>query len=199
MVIGVKIIGLTGQTGAGKSTVARALEKIGYYHIDADLVAKEVINGDKAVISALAREYGEDIALPDGGVDRKLLAKRAFSSKEKTERLSEITHPAVVRRIKSIISQKEQENALGVTVDAIGLFESGLSSLCDINVCVVAPEEIRLERIINRDKISLEGARQRISAQKGEDFFLANADKVIKNYPPYGLSEQIKEIINDDC
>lgn len=198
MVIGVKIIGLTGQTGAGKSTVARALEKIGYYHIDADLVAKEVINGDKAVISALAREYGEDIALPDGSVDRKLLAKRAFSSKENTERLSEITHPAVVRRIKSIISKKEQENALGVTVDAIGLFESGLSSLCDINVCVVAPEEIRLERIINRDKISLEGARQRISAQKCEDFFLANADKIIKNYPPYGLSEQIKEIINDD-
>ena len=87
---------------------------------------------------------------------------------------------------------------MGVTVDAIGLFESGLSSLCDINVCVVAPEEIRLERIINRDKISLEGARQRISAQKDEDFFLANADKVIKNYPQYGLSEQIKEIINDD-
>ena len=87
---------------------------------------------------------------------------------------------------------------MGVTVDAIGLFESGLSSLCDINVCVVAPEEIRLERIINRDKISIEGARQRISAQKGEDFFLANADKVIKNYPPYGLSEQIKELVNDD-
>ena len=111
MVIGVKIIGLTGQTGAGKSTVARALEKIGYYHIDADLVAKEVINGDKAVISALARENGEHIALPDGSVDSKLLAKRAFSAKENAQRLSEITHPAVVRRIKSIISQKEQENA----------------------------------------------------------------------------------------
>ncbi len=193
-----KIIGLTGQTGAGKSTVAKALEKSGYYHIDADRVARDVINADKGVIVALSREYGADIVLPDGTVDRKLLAKRAFSSKQNTERLSEITHPTVVKYIRDIISQKEKENIPGVTVDAIGLFESGLSKICDTNICVVAPEEIRLDRIIKRDKISLESARQRISAQKSEDFFLANADRVVKNYPPYGLSEQIKEIINDD-
>ena len=193
-----KIIGLTGQTGAGKSTVAKALEKSGYYHIDADRVAKDVINADSGVIAALSREFGKDIVLPDGTVDRKLLAKRAFSSKQETEKLSLITHPAVVEHIKGIISEKANENALGVTVDAIGLFESGLSKLCDINICVVAPEEIRLDRIIKRDKISLESARQRVSAQKGEDFFLANADRVVKNYPPYGLSEQIEEIINDD-
>lgn len=193
-----KIIGLTGQTGAGKSTVARALEKSGYYHIDADRVARDAINADKGVIAALSREYGADIVLPDGTVDRKLLAKRAFSSKQNTERLSEITHPTVVKYIRDIILQKEKENIPGVTVDAIGLFESGLAEICDTNVCVVAPEEIRLDRIIKRDKISLESARQRISAQKGEDFFLANADRVVKNYPPYGLSEQIKEIINDD-
>lgn len=193
-----KIIGLTGQTGAGKSTVARALEKSGYYHIDADRVARDVINADKGVIAALSREFGADIVLPDGTVDRKLLAKRAFSSKQNTERLSAITHPAVVEYIKGIISKKEKENIPGVTVDAIGLFESGLAEICDTNICVVAPEEIRLDRIIKRDKISLESARQRISAQKGEDFFLANADRVVKNYAPYGLSEQIKEIINDD-
>ena len=193
-----KIIGLTGQTGAGKSTVAKALEKSGYYHIDADRVARDVINADKGVIAALSREFGADIVLPDGTVDRKLLAKRAFSSKQNTERLSETTHPAVVEYIKGIISKKEKENIPGVTVDAIGLFESGLAEICDTNVCVVAPEEIRLDRIIKRDKISLESARQRISAQKGEDFFLANADRVVKNYAPYGLSEQIKEIINDD-
>ncbi len=193
-----KIIGLTGQTGAGKSTVARALEKSGYYHIDADRVARDVINADKGVIAALSREFGADIVLPDGTVDRKLLAKRAFSSKQNTERLSEITHPTVVKYIRDIILQKKKENIPGVTVDAIGLFESGLAKICDTNVCVVAPEEIRLDRIIKRDKISLESARQRISAQKGEDFFLANADRVVKNYAPYGLSEQIKEIINDD-
>ncbi len=193
-----KIIGLTGQTGAGKSTVAKALEKSGYYHIDADRVAKDVINADKGVIVALSREYGADIVLPDGTVDRKLLAKRAFSSKQNTERLSAITHPAVVEYIKGIISKKEKEDIPGVTVDAIGLFESGLAKICDTNICVVAPEEIRLDRIIKRDKISLESARQRISAQKSEDFFLANADRVVKNYPPYGLSEQINEIINDD-
>ena len=193
-----KIIGLTGQTGAGKSTVAKALEKSGYYHIDADRVARDVINADKGVIAALSREFGADIVLPDGTVDRKLLAKRAFSSKQNTERLSETTHPAVVEYIKGIISKKKKENIPGVTVDAIGLFESGLAEICDTNVCVVAPEEIRLDRIIKRDKISLESARQRISAQKGEDFFLANADRVVKNYAPYGLSEQIKEIINDD-
>lgn len=193
-----KIIGLTGQTGAGKSTVAKLLEKFGYYHIDADRIAKDVINADKTVIGALAKEFGDDIVLSDGTVDRKLLAKRAFSSKRNTERLSEITHPAVAEYIKGIILQKQGENAVGVTVDAIGLFESGLSKLCDINICVVAPEEIRLDRIIKRDKISFESASRRISAQKDSEFFLANADRVIKNYPPYGLSEQIKEIIGND-
>lgn len=193
-----KIIGLTGQTGAGKSTVAKLLEKFGYYHIDADRIAKDVINADKTVIGALAKEFGDDIVLPDGTVDRKLLAKRAFSSKRNTERLSEITHPVVAEYIKGIILQKQGENAVGVTVDAIGLFESGLSKLCDINICVVAPEEIRLDRIIKRDKISFESASRRISAQKDGEFFLANADRVIKNYPPYGLSEQIKEIIGND-
>ena len=73
-----KIIGLTGQTGAGKSTVAKALEKSGYYHIDADHVARDVINADRGVIAALSREFGADIVLPDGTVDRKLLAKGRF-------------------------------------------------------------------------------------------------------------------------
>lgn len=140
-----KIIGLTGQTGAGKSTVAKLLEKFGYYHIDADRIAKDVINADKTVIGALAKEFGDDIVLPDGTVDRKLLAKRAFSSKRNTERLSEITHPAVAEYIKGIILQKQGENAVGVTVDAIGLFESGLSKLCFVEeVFIFFAELVRL-------------------------------------------------------
>ncbi len=172
-----KVIGITGQTGAGKSTVCEEFEKLGYYHIDADLVAKEVIDSNEEVKKALALQFGEDVLLPDGKIDRKKLAEKAFKSKSTAEKLSEITHPAVIDEIKSIISKKKKENSCeGVLVDAIGLFESKAAELCDFTVCVTAPEEIRLQRIVNRDKISVSAALSRIKAQKDEAFFVSKAD-----------------------
>ena len=87
------IIGLTGQTGAGKSTVAGILKEYGAVHIDADKIAKAVILTSETVLTALKNEFGKDI-MKDGILDRKTLAKRAFSSVQKTVRLNEITHPA---------------------------------------------------------------------------------------------------------
>ncbi len=189
-----RIIGLTGQTGAGKSTVAKILEKQGYYHIDADLIAKQVIDGDCEVKTSLCGFFGEDVLSDDGAVNRQILAKRAFSSAENTEKLSELTHPAVVKRIEEIIAEKESENCIGAVVDAIGLFESGLYRLCEKNICVVADEEIRLKRIMSRDNISRESAQQRISAQKDEAYFVSRCETVIRNNPPCDLEKQIREI-----
>ena len=193
-----KIIGITGQTGARKSTVCRELQKIGFYHIDADLVARGLTEKNSPVIPLLCSAFGEDILNTDGSVNRKALAKKAFSSNENTLLLNSITHPAVTEKIREIIKEKEAQNCKAVLIDAIALFESGENELCDFTVSVVAPVEIRLKRITERDNISREDAMLRISAQQNEAFYREKADFVIENYPPYELSEQIKRIFKDE-
>ena len=189
-----KIIGLTGLTGAGKSTVAQKLMAYGCYHIDADKVAREVINNNENVKNKLKKRFGNDVINADGTTNRPLLASRAFADEESTNALNEITHPAVIEEIKSIITDMEEVGYRGIIIDAIALFESGLDSLCNFNVTVIAPKEIRLERIMKRDNITKEKALERINAQKDERFFTSRADFVLWNYPPYDINVEIKPI-----
>lgn len=190
-----KIIGLTGLTGAGKSTVAQKLMAYGCYHIDADKVAREVINNNVNVKNKLKKRFGNDVINADGTTNRPLLASRAFADEESTNALNEITHPAVIEEIKSIIKDMEEVGYRGIIIDAIALFESGLDSLCDFNVTVIAPKEIRLERIMKRDNITEEKALERINAQKDESFFTSRADFVLWNYPPYDINVEIRPIV----
>lgn len=190
-----KIIGITGLTGAGKGTVAQKLIAYGCYHIDADRVAREVINNSETVKKQLQNRFGEDIIDKDGQICRPALAQRAFADTESTNALNEITHPAVTEKIKEIIAEKEKEGYKAVIIDAIALFESGEDKLCDFTVAVVAPMEIRLERIIKRDNLTLEKAMERINAQKSEDFFTRQADFILWNYPPYDLNKEILPIV----
>lgn len=190
-----KIIGLTGLTGAGKSTVAQKLMAYGCYHIDADKVAREVINNNENVKNKLKERFGDDVINADGTTNRPVLASRAFADEQSTNALNEITHPAVTEEIQSIIKDMEEVGYRGVIVDAIALFESGEYALCDFTVAVVAPKEIRLERIMKRDNITEEKALERINAQKDESFFTSRADFVLWNYPPYDLNVEIKPII----
>lgn len=188
-----KIIGITGLTGAGKSTVAKVLCEYGFYHIDADRVARDVINNSETVKNQLLKHFGGNIINTDGTINRTMLGTRAFADTESTDALNAITHPAVTEKIKIIIAEKE--NCKGVIIDAIALFESGEAELCDFTVAVTAPMEIRLERIINRDKITKEKALERINAQKDESFFTSQADFIIRNYPPYNLDSEISAVI----
>lgn len=193
-----KIIGLTGQTGAGKSTVCKELEKMGYYHIDADRVYHSLLSAGSPLLTSLKEAFGDDILLSDGTLNKKALAEKAFSSKESTELLSNITHPAVIDKIREILNQKENEVCKGALIDAIGLFESKANLLCDFTVSVIAPKEIRLKRIVKRDNISNDEALLRIDAQKDEKYFEANADFVINNFPPYSLEDEIKRIFGNE-
>ena len=190
-----KIIGLTGLTGAGKSTVAQKLMAYGCYHIDADKVARDVINNSEDVKNKLKEHFGDDVINEDGTTNRPLLASRAFANEESTNALNEITHPAVTEEIKSIIKDMEEIGYRGVIIDAIALFESGEDALCDFTVAVVAPKEIRLERIMKRESITEEKALERINAQKDESFFTSRADFVLWNYPPYDLNVEIRPIV----
>lgn len=188
------IIGLTGQTGAGKSTVSEILKKYGCYHIDADKIAHGILDGDETVKSRLAEKFGEDVINADGTVNRPVLAKRAFADSESTNALNSITHPAVNKKIQSIISKQSEYGVKAVIIDAIALFESGEAKLCDFTVAVTAPREIRLKRIIARDSLTLSRAQERINAQKDETFFSANADYIINNCEPYNIYEETEKL-----
>ena len=190
-----KIIGLTGLTGAGKSTVAQKLMAYGCYHIDADKVAREVINSNENVKNKLKERFGEDVINADGTTNRPLLASRAFANEESTNALNDITHPAVTEEIQSIIKDMDEIGYRGVIIDAIALFESGEDKLCDFTVAVIAPRDIRLERIMKRDNITEEKALERINAQKDESFFTSRADFVLWNYPPYDINVEIRPIV----
>lgn len=189
-----KIIGITGQTGAGKSTVCEKLEQYGYYHIDADKIARELTEKGSPVIPDLCAAFGDDIMNTDGCVNRKTLAKKAFSTPENTLLLNSVTHPAVTKKIKEIIDEHSADNIAGVLIDAIALFESGENKLCDFTVYITAPTEIRLKRIVERDNISVEEAMLRINAQNKDDFYRKKADYTIINENERMLDNEIKRI-----
>ena len=181
------IIGLTGQTGAGKSTAAALLRAQGLAVIDADEIARKVMQPGSVVLSALAAAFGADLILPDGSLNRPVLAQRAFSSPERTARLNAITHPAIIQKMRAETARAFQAGAKAVVLDAPQLFESGENRACDFIIAVVAPEELRIKRIMRRDQISEESARLRANAQKSEAYYQEHADFLVRNYPPFDL------------
>ena len=172
-----RVIGLTGQTGAGKSTVSAMAESYGCYIINADKVAREATAKNSECLKRLAEFFGNDIIDSNGECVRKLLAQRAFSSKENTDMLNSITHPMIIRRISEYIGMYGEDET--VIIDAPQLFESGCDKLCDKIIAVTAPKSVRLERIIMRDGISEKDALLRINAQHDEEYYTSRADFVI--------------------
>lgn len=169
------VLGLVGPTGAGKSTVARTLEKLGCRIVDCDAVAREVTDTCEPCLEELCREFGADIR-KEGQLDRRLLASRAFSTKEKTERLNQITHPWICKKSLERIEAFRKEEAPAVLLDAPLLFEAKMEGICDFILAVVAPSEVRLERILARDGISRELALSRIKAQQSSEYYKKRSD-----------------------
>ena len=190
-----KVFGLTGKTGAGKSTVASLLSKKGFFVIDGDLIARRVTEKGSPVLESLAGCFGRDILFPDGTLDRKKLASRAFASKEATKKLCELTHPEIHRLFLEEIKKGEKEGLERCLIDAAALLESPSKKLCEKIIVVFCPEEIRLERILKRDNITKNQALQRIKAQKEDSFYLSQADIIINNYPPYDIEKEIAKIM----
>lgn len=163
------VIGLTGPTGAGKSTVAEAFEKAGCKIIDADLVARKAVTDEKC-LADLKAAFGNDIE-KNGTLNRQLLARRAFSSEKGAAKLNAVTHPVIMNEVKKRIAQYQTSGARAILLDAALLFESGADSLCNTTVAVTAPVEIRLNRIMSRDGISKGLAEARIGAQKENSYY----------------------------
>ncbi len=186
------ITGITGGSGSGKSRVCEILREKGCVIIDADKTARSITEKGSPVIGELASAFGEDIVLPDGSIDRRLLASRAFISDEKKRLLDSITLKKIVELCKEK-ALSETEKGRNVIIDAPLLFTSGLWSICHRTVKIYAPVDVRLKRILERDGISEEEALKRFSRQTDEDRESEAADIVINNFPPYDITEEINK------
>ncbi len=190
-----KIIGIVGGSGAGKSVLCEALEKRGIPTLDTDKTAREVVQKGKPCLDELVKEFGTRILTPDGELARKALASLAFSDEERHTRLNEITHHYICIEIKKWLSQREKEGFFAACIDAPMLFESGLDSVCDIKVAVVADREARIKRITERDGISRADAENRINAQKSDAELISLCDITVENTGELAeLNEKAQEL-----
>lgn len=175
------IIGITGGIGSGKSTVAHALEKYGARLILADDMAKEIMKPGMLAYQQIVSAFGTRILDQDGGINRKRLAKIVFDNNHKLNILNRITHGIVAKKIKNKLIELRKENTKLVAVEAVVPIQNGFLDLVDTVWLVVAPEDIRIERIISRNGTTKTEAKQRIHSQMPDDVYKSIADKVIYN------------------
>ena len=187
-------LGLTGKTGAGKSTVANLLKEKDCYIIDGDIIARQITEKGSEVLPLLQKAFGDDILDDNGELIRAVLAKRAFSSKENTALLNSITHPVIKQRCADEMAKAESLGYKTALIDAAALLDSDCKDLCDKIIVVTAPEDIRLQRILERDRITKEQAMTRINAQKSDEYYFSHADIIIRTYPPYDLQDEITKL-----
>ncbi len=176
------LVGLTGQTGAGKTTVSGVFAAHGFAVINADIVAREVVQPGSACLAEIAVAFGKSLLLSDGTLDRKQTAKLIFSDAEAKKRYESIIFPHITKAVFNAIDACAAEGIHRILLDAPTLFESGLHTACDYVVSVVADETDRLQRIMQRDGITAEAAASRMASQHTEDYFRSHADAVLKNH-----------------
>lgn len=190
------VIGLTGPTGAGKSTVAGVLQDLGCSIVDADRIARSITR-QPSCLNKLQEAFGADIIGKDGALDRQLLAKRAFSSPENTARLNAITHPAVIAESNRQIAAAAQTECRAVILDAPLLFESGGQALCDATIAVLLAPQSRLRRIMARDGITREQAQARMNAQNPDSYYEENADYIFDGGTDWSvLKDGVASLLN---
>ncbi|MEG0456579.1 MAG: dephospho-CoA kinase [Oscillospiraceae bacterium] len=192
----VNIIGLTGQSGAGKTTICKAFEKNNFKIINCDKIARKATEKHTEGLIQIINYFGEDVLNSDNTLNRKALSSICFNNKEKLNKLNSILHPIIFNLIKTEISKFENDDY--VVLDAPTLFESGADKLCDKIISVICDEKIRFERIMKRDNISNNEIENRFKSQKNEDFFISNSDFIIKNDKniEYALN-QVEKVINE--
>lgn len=188
-----KVIGITGNSGSGKTTATKILKRLFDAEvIDADKVVRELSVPGTKYLDAIKEKFGESVFLEDGTLNRKALAEKIYNSKEDLEVLNGLTFKYVVEEIKFRIEESKSEI---IVLDAPLLFESGLNENCTAVIGLTAPFELKVERIVKRDGISEETAYSRINIQAKDEFYLNKADVVIENDNQDELEDKLKEAL----
>jgi len=175
------ILGLTGGIATGKSTVTAMLRERGIPVIDADQIAREVVEPGKPAYEAIVRHFGRDILLEDGQIDRKKLGEVVFSDEAERQKLNAIVHPEVRRVMRQEAEVAEANGAQIVFMDIPLLYESKLQYLVEKIVVVYAPSDMQLARMMERDELDEEQAKKRLRAQFPIDQKKLEADFLIDN------------------
>ena len=188
-----KIIGLTGGIGSGKSTAAKYFEELGFPVYNSDLSARRIQNENPTVIQQIKEVFGEQ-AYDENGLNRPFIASESFQNKEKLQQLNAIVHPAVFEDFQEWI---QQQNSPYIIKEAAILIESGSYKDCDLIIVVVADQEIRITRTIERDQLSREQILARMNNQLSDEERMDYADYTIDNSQdlPY-LYQQVERIVN---
>lgn len=177
-----KIIGLTGGIGSGKSTVSAILKEQGYRVVDADELSREVSRKGSPLLRLLVREFGIEIIREDGELDRKKLADIAFESQHGTRRLNELVQTAILVRAIEIFNELRISGETEVCFfDVPMLFEAGWNKFTDSVWLVTAPEDIRLKRVVHRDHSRRREVLARMRLQMSEEEKIARADRILDN------------------
>lgn len=182
-------VGLTGNIGSGKSTVARYLEKLGARIIDADQVARAVVTPGKPALTEIVEHFGSTVLNPDGTLNREKMAAIIFADPSARAKLNSITHPRIGAAIRQEIERRRQDTEV-LVLEAPLLIEAGLQQGLDEIWVVKISEEEHLKRVRARDNLTTEEAMARLKAQLPQEEKLKYADRVIDNS---GTPEQTKK------
>ena len=169
------VVGLTGPTGAGKSSVTAVAENLGFKIVDCDKLSRVAVEKGSEGLLAVVAAFGDEVLNDDKTLNRAVLAKKAFSTPENTELLNKTLLPYIMTLVKA-----ELDCDL-VLLDAPTLFESGADSLCNEVIAVISDEKTRLDRIMARDNIDEEAALLRIKAGKPDEFYIEKTNNIVYN------------------
>ena len=188
-----KIIGLTGGIGSGKSSVLEIFKKIGISTYNADESAKKLISSDKKIIYSIKQLFGEDI-YDKNELNSKLVSKIVFNDKEKLKSLNSIIHPAVAIDFDNFCFKHRDETY--IVKEAAIIFETKTENLFNKIIYVKAPKEIRIDRVMQRDNLSRDDVLNRIQNQINETSIIDKCDFIIDNINFSELEEKVIEIHN---
>lgn len=186
-----KVIGLTGGIGSGKTTVARIFMSEGIPVFDADAEAIALYASDEALLTEVVALFGNDILLDDGTLNRRALAARVFNDAEALKKLNALVHPRVATKF---AQWKKLQTSCYVLREAAILFESGSNTDCDAVIVVSAPENVRIRRVMDRNGISEDEVRARMMRQWSEEELIKRADAIIVNDDTMLILPQIAQV-----